>query len=82
MGREFSFIRRRYALQILNVENLPTDLKESETTTLKVEISFSKKDLVGIHPYNDDPMVITMRCGDWEIKIVLVDQGSSVDILY
>lgn len=47
-----------------------------------VEIIFSKREATNIHPYNDDPMVITMRCDEWKIKRVLVDQGSFAYILY
>lgn len=39
---------------------------------------FSKKDATGIHPHNNDSMVIIVKCKDWEIKRVLVDQGSSI----
>lgn len=45
-------------------------------------ISFSGKELTNIHPHNDDPVVITIICDKWEIKRVLVDQGSSTNILY
>lgn len=48
----------------------------------KAIITFSEKDAANIHPYNDDPVVITVRCNEWEIKRVLVYQGSSADILY
>lgn len=37
-------------------------------------IIFLEKDAVGIHPHNDDP-AITVKCEDWEIKKVMVDQG-------
>ena len=44
-------------------------------------ITFSKKYVTGIHPHNDDLMVIVIKSKDWEIKRVLVDEGSTVDVL-
>lgn len=38
----------------------------------KGEITFFKKDDVGIHRYNDDPMVIIMRYDGWKIKRVFI----------
>lgn len=61
---------------------MPTYLKEGETKTPEVEIAFSEKDVVDIHPYNDDPMIITVRYKEWEIRRVLVDKGSPTYILY
>lgn len=49
--------------------------------TMKYEITLFENDDVGIHPYDNDPMVITVRCGEWEIKRVLIDHGSYVDIV-
>lgn len=44
-------------------------------------ITLSEKDVVGLHPHNDDPMVITIEIEEWEIKRVIVDQQSSADII-
>lgn len=41
--------------------------------TLEIEITFLDKDATCIHPQNDDPMIITLRCDDWEIRRVLMD---------
>ena len=46
-------------------------------------ISFSDEDyLEGFDWDHDDSMVITIIIHDYAIKKILVDQGSSVDILY
>lgn len=76
-GRETSSAHKRYVHQILNIENLPKSMKTPE-----VVISFSEKYVFGVHPHNDDLMVIEIKCEEWEIKRVLVDQGSFVVILY
>ncbi|XP_072090533.1 uncharacterized protein [Arachis hypogaea] len=45
-------------------------------------ISFTKEDAQGIIPGHDDPVVITMILKNVNLHLTLVDQGSSVDILF
>ena len=45
-------------------------------------ITFTDEDFTTIDPSQDDPMVITVEIDKFAIAKVLVDQGSSVDILY
>jgi len=45
-------------------------------------ITFTDDDFTAIDPIQDDPMVITVELDKFAITKVLVDQGSSVDILY
>lgn len=45
-------------------------------------ITFTDNDFTAIDPARDDPMVITVEIDKFAIAKVLVDQGSSVDILY
>ena len=45
------------------------------------DIVFSAKDFEGVVPHDDDPMVITLQILNWNIKRVLIDTGSSADIL-
>ena len=45
-------------------------------------MSFFDKDKVGtLQPY-DDALVVTLRIGGYDVKKVLIDQGSSVEIMY
>ncbi|XP_028121272.1 uncharacterized protein LOC114318562 [Camellia sinensis] len=46
-------------------------------------VSFTRKDLEGIQHPHTDALIITVRIGKWfDVKRVLVDQGSAADILY
>ena len=45
-------------------------------------MSFSDEDKIGtIHPHNDTLMV-TLKIGGYNVKRVLVDQDSNVEIMY
>lgn len=39
-------------------------------------------DYADIHPHNDDPMVMNVRCENLEIKRDVIDQERYVDIQY
>ncbi|XP_072060265.1 uncharacterized protein [Arachis hypogaea] len=45
-------------------------------------ILFTKEDAQGVTPSHDDPMVLTMILTNANLHRTLVDQGSSVDILF
>jgi len=45
-------------------------------------ISFSDSDFRGVDPNQDDPVVTTIELKNFAVKKVLIDQGSSVDIIY
>lgn len=81
-GGETSYGRKRYARQVMNIEYLSNKGGEGNYKMSEAENAFSMKNIVAIHPYNDDLMVITIRCDEWEIKRVLIYQGSSANILY
>ena len=45
-------------------------------------IGFSEEDARRLHHPHDDALVVSIRVGDYNVHRVLVDNGSSVDILY
>ena len=45
-------------------------------------ITFTDEDIERIHHPHDDAIVITLLIADYTTKKVLVDNGSSMDILY
>ena len=45
-------------------------------------LSFSDEDKVGTIQPHDDALVVTLRIGGYNVKRVLVDEGSGVEIMY
>ena len=45
-------------------------------------IGFSEDDARRLHHPHDDALVVSLQIGDYNVYRVLVDNGSSVDILY
>ena len=49
---------------------------------IQLILGFSDEDKVGtIQPY-DDALIVTLRIGGYDVKRVLIDQGSAVEIMY
>ena len=49
---------------------------------VRLALSFSDKDKVGTLQPHDDALVVTLKIGGYDVKKVLVDQGSRVEIMY
>ena len=45
-------------------------------------LGFSNKDKEGTFQPHDDALVVTIRIGGYDVKRVLVDQGSGAKIMY
>ncbi|XP_028078918.1 uncharacterized protein LOC114280743 [Camellia sinensis] len=45
-------------------------------------LSFSSKDLERVQMPHNDALVVTLRVKDFDIKRILIDQGSSIEIMY
>lgn len=45
-------------------------------------LGFSEEDKEGIFQPHDDALVVTIRISDYDVKRVLVDQGSGTEIMY
>jgi len=72
--------------KVMSIARLPTESDDWESKKAKRMVSpilgFSDGDKVGtIQPYND-ALVITLRIGGYDVKRVLVDQGSVVEVIY
>ncbi|XP_062119048.1 uncharacterized protein LOC133832759 [Humulus lupulus] len=45
-------------------------------------ITFTDDDLKGVHLPHDDPLIISLQAGHFQLGRVLIDGGSGVDILF
>jgi hypothetical protein len=72
--------RKAYARQVHNilvVQRPPKNIRLDDQI-----ISFNEEDARGTHQPHDDALVITMNIAGFTTRRVMVDNGSSVDILY
>ena len=72
--------------RVMSVARLPTDDSGLEPKRPKMYphpiLSFSEEDKVRtIQPHND-ALIITLRIGGYDVKRVMVDNGSGVEIMY
>ena len=59
-----------------------TSMLKRIKTNVPLALSFSDADKQGtIQPY-DDALVVTLRIGRYDVKRVMVDQGSAAEIMY
>ena len=65
------------------VQNVQLSGQSPRTTTIDEQaITFTDADTERVHHPHDDAIVITLLIADYTTKRVLVDNGSSTDILY
>nr|XP_023876290.1 uncharacterized protein LOC111988735 [Quercus suber] len=50
--------------------------------SIQLALSFSDEDKVGTIQPHDNALVVTLRIGGYDMKRVMVDQGSGADIMY
>ena len=81
LGRTSSFSSRVMSIDRPFAEHLTFDLKRSKVN-VQPALSFSDEDKVRTSQPYDDALVVTLRIGGYDLKRVLVDQGSGVEIMY
>ena len=64
-----------------SVEDSSPDPKRSKMEVW-LTLSFSDEDKVRTLQPHDDALVVTLKIGGYDVKIVLVDQGSGIEIMY
>ena len=81
-GRESNSARKAYARSMQNEEvySLHRPLKAARTES--VMLSFLKEDARGVAMPHDDILVVTLTVANHAIHRILVDNGSSANILY
>ena len=70
----------------MSVGKFPTEPDSRESKRARVIatplIGFSEEDEQGTLQPHDDALVVTLRIGGSDVKRVLVDQGSAVEVMY
>ena len=70
----------------MSVVRLPAEGTNSGPKRAKLDtppaLSFSNEDKIGTIQPHDDALVITLRIGGYDMKKVMVDQGSAAKIMY
>ena len=70
---------RAYARQIHHLATYPVS---SPPRYAEIPISFSPEDAQGVYFPHQDPLVISASIVDFEVRRVLIDGGSSADLLF
>ena len=72
--------------RVMSVARLSSEDTSHEPKRARVErplvMGFSDEDKVGTIQPHDDALVITLRIGGYDVKRVMVDQGSAAEIMY
>ncbi|GFS29531.1 hypothetical protein Acr_00g0007120 [Actinidia rufa] len=75
---EIRMIRQMH--EVLSVQSVPKKMKAAEVE--KECITFSRADLERVQHPHSDPLVVQLRIGRYDIKRILIDIGSSVEVMY
>ena len=65
----------------LLAEDLNFELKRARVE-IRQMLSFSNENKIGTIQPHDDALVVTLRIGGYDVKRLMVDQGSDVEIMY
>ena len=57
-------------------------MKKPQKLSTTPEIVFSSSDFEEVVPVHDDPMIISAKMVNAEVKRVFIDQGSSAEIIF
>ena len=72
--------------RVLSLAQLPTEEPQPEPKRAKMNfhptLSFSKEEKIRNTQPHDDALLITPRIGDYDVKRVMVDGGSTAEVMY
>ena len=72
--------------RVMSVARLPSEDTNRELKRTRLErplvLGFSDEDKIGTIQPHDDALVITLQIGGYDVKKVMVDQGSAAEIMY
>ncbi|XP_050252532.1 uncharacterized protein LOC126699025 [Quercus robur] len=70
----------------MSVSRYPAEESSSMPKRVKMGIplvlGFSDEDKIGTIQPHDDALVVTLRIGGYDVKMVMIDQGSGAEIMY
>ncbi|XP_075658898.1 uncharacterized protein LOC142628741 [Castanea sativa] len=72
--------RKTYLRTVQSVQSIGASPKATRQDS--PSIRFTEEDARHLHHPHDDALVVSIRAGDYNMHRVLVDNGSSADILY
>ncbi|GFZ00954.1 hypothetical protein Acr_14g0005890 [Actinidia rufa] len=75
---EIRMIKRMH--EVLSVQTLPKKIKTAETG--RDCVTFSRAELERVQHPHSDPLVMQLRIGGYDVKRILVDTESSVEVMY
>ena len=84
----FTALRRTSScpFRVMSVTRLAIEGADLEPKKVKLDVqpalSFSNKDKVGTIQPHDDALVVKLKIGGYDVKKVMVDQGSGIEIMY
>ena len=71
---------------MLSVAQLPAEEPQPESKKAKMNfhptLSFSEEDKIGTIQAHDDALLITLKLGDYDVKRMMVDNGSAAEVMY
>ncbi|XP_050278331.1 uncharacterized protein LOC126719865 [Quercus robur] len=75
-----------HPFRLMSVARLPVEADDRESKRAKGMatplIGFSDEDKLGTLQPHDDALVVTLRIGGYDVKRVLIDQGSAMKVMY
>ena len=80
-GRTGSFPSRVLSAARLSAEDREREFKRSKKAS-SLMLGFSDEDKRGTIQPHDDALVVTLRIGGFDVRRVLVDPGSTVEVMY
>ena len=75
-----------HPFRVMSVARLPVKADDRESKRAKGMatplIGFSDEDKLGTLQPHDDALVVKLRIGGYDVKRVLIDQGSAMEVMY
>ena len=75
-----------YPSKVMSMAQLSTENTNSESKRVRMDIqwalSFSDEDKIGTIQPHDDALVVILRIGGYNVKRVMIDQGSRAEIMF